>query len=280
MEGFSIPLTMLAQITWDVSPVAFNLGSFAVRWYSLAWFLTFVVGAYLMWMQYRREGKTIEDLEICLLYLIPGAIIGARLGHCFFYRADYYLANPLEVIAIWKGFTGLASHGAAVGILIALYIFSRRHPDQPYVWILDRIAAPIALGAFLIRMGNLMNSEILGLPSDVPWAMVFVGVDTVPRHPGQLYEALAYLTIFLLLLFLYWSRGPKLPRGLLAGLFLVTVFSARFFIEFVKERHSAFEVGLPLSMGQILSIPIVAAGLVVIFETLRRQKSAQGESPG
>ena len=280
LDGLSLPLTVLAQITWDVSPVAFHLGPFLVRWYSLAWFLAFVVGFYLVRWQYRREGKPIEDLEIFLLYVILGAIIGARLGHCFFYRADYYLANPLEVIAFWKGFTGLASHGAAVGILIALYIFSRRHPSQPYLWILDRIAASTALGAFFIRMGNLMNSEILGLPSDVPWAMIFVREDPLPRHPGQLYEALSYLLISFFLLFLWRSKGPKLPRGLLTGLFFITVFSARFLIEFVKERNSAIEVGLPLSMGQILSIPIVVAGFVVIFRSLRQRDRARDDSPG
>jgi prolipoprotein diacylglyceryl transferase len=280
LEGFSLRLALLAQITWEVSPVAFHLGSLAIRWYSLAWFLAFAVGFYLLRWQYQREGKPLEDLDIFLLYVIPGAIIGARLGHCFFWRADYYLANPLEIIAFWKGFRGLASHGGVIGILLAVYLFSRRHPSQPLVWILDRIAAPTALGAFFIRMGNLMNSEILGLPSDVPWAMIFAREDSVPRHPGQLYEALSYLLIFFLLLFLYRSKGPKLPRGLLTGVFFITVFSARFLIEFVKERNQAFEVGWPLGMGQLLSIPIVVGGLLVIFFSLRRRTPAQEGSRG
>ena len=210
LEQFSLPLAVLAQITWDVSPEIFRIGPLPIRWYSLGWLLAFGVGFHLVRGMYRQEGKPEKDLESVLLYMILGAIIGARLGHCFFYRPDYYLANPLEIIAFWKGFRGLASHGGAAGILVSLYIFSRRHQDQPYLWLLDRVAAPTALGGFFIRMGNLMNSEILGLPSDAPWAMVFTRIDAVPRHPAQLYEALSYLLIFFLLFGLYRRKGPKL----------------------------------------------------------------------
>ncbi len=265
LAEFSLPIAVLAQITWDVSPEIFRIGPLPIRWYSLGWLLAFGIGFYLVRWMYQREDKPEKDLESVLLYMILGAIIGARLGHCLFYRPDYYLANPLEIIAFWKGFRGLASHGGALGILVSLFIFSRRHPDQPYLWLLDRVAGPTALGGFFIRMGNLMNSEILGLPSDAPWAMTFIRVDAVPRHPAQLYEALSYLTVFFLLLFLYRRKGPKLPPGTLIGTFFATVFGARFLIEFVKERHSAFEAGLPLSMGQILSIPIIALGLTLII---------------
>ncbi|NNM03607.1 MAG: prolipoprotein diacylglyceryl transferase [Gemmatimonadetes bacterium] len=256
---------MLAQITWDVSPEIFRIGPLPIRWYSVGWLLAFGLGFYLVRWMYQKEGKPEKDLESVLLYMILGAIIGARLGHCLFYRPDYYLANPLEIVAFWKGFRGLASHGGALGIMVSLYIFSRRRADQPYLWLLDRVAGPTALGGFFIRMGNLMNSEILGLPSDVPWAMTFTRVDAVARHPAQLYEALSYLLIFFLLHFLYLRRGPKLPPGTLIGTFFATVFGARFFIEFVKERHAAFEAGLPLSMGQILSVPIIALGLALII---------------
>jgi len=276
LEALNLPLIVLAQITWDVSPEIFRLGPLPIRWYSLGWLLAFAGGFYLVRWTYRREGKPEQDLETILLYMILGAIIGARLGHCFFYRPDYYLSNPLEIIAFWKGFRGLASHGGTVGILVSLYIFCRRHPDQPYLWLLDRIAAPTALGGFFIRMGNLMNSEILGLPSDVPWAFVFTRVDALPRHPAQLYEALSYLLIFLFIHLLYLRRGPKLPSGILTGIFFSSVFGARFLIEFVKERHAAFEAGLPLSMGQILSIPVVAVGLGLIVWSLQR-KGAAGE---
>lgn len=279
LEVFSLPFTVLAQITWDVSPEIFRLGPLPIRWYSLGWLLAFAVGFHLVRWMYRKEGKPETDLELVLLYMILGAIIGARLGHCFFYRPDYYLAHPLEIVAFWKGFRGLASHGGAVGILVALYFFSRRHPDQPYLWLVDRVVGPTALGGFFIRMGNLMNSEILGLPTDGPWGVVFARVDLVPRHPAQVYEALSYLAVFFLLLYLYRKFGRKLPAGLLTGLFLATVFGARFFIEFVKERHAAFEAGLPLSMGQILSIPVVLAGLALMVWALRKRRASNGDSP-
>lgn len=279
LEAFRLPLAVLAQITWDVSPEIFRLGPLPIRWYSLGWLLAFAVGFYLVRWMYRREGKPEGDLESILLYMILGAIIGARLGHCLFYRPDYYLAHPLEIVAFWKGFRGLASHGGAIGILVSLFIFSRKHPTQPYLWLLDRVVGPTALGGFFIRMGNLMNSEILGLPADLPWAMVFTRVDSVPRHPAQLYEALTYLLVFFFLLFLYRRKAPRLASGFLLGTFLVTVFGARFFIEFVKERHAAFEAGLPLSMGQILSIPIVALGLGLILWTLKTGPKTRGGTP-
>jgi prolipoprotein diacylglyceryl transferase len=277
-QDLNLPSVLLAQIQWDVSPVIFHLGPLAIRWYSLGWILAFALGFLLVQRTYRKEGKPEKDLETILLYMILGAIIGARLGHCFFYRPDYYLANPLEIIAFWKGFQGLSSHGGAIGILTSLFIFSRRHPDQPYLWLLDRIAAPAALGGFFIRMGNLMNSEILGLPTDVPWAMVFVRVDAFPRHPAQLYEALAYATIFVILFLLQQRKGATLATGTLTGAFLALVFSARIAIEFVKERHAAFEMGLPLSMGQILSIPLVLAGLALIWWVHRQE--TKGAGPG
>jgi len=261
---------LLAQIRWDVSPVLFELGPLPIRWYSLGWLLAFGVGFYLVRWMYLREGKPEADLDKVLLYMMVGAIVGARLGHCFFYRPDYYLANPLEIVAFWKGFRGLASHGGTLGILVALYLYCRTRPNQPYLWLLDRIAAPTALGGFFIRMGNLMNSEILGLPTDVPWAFVFTRVDGLPRHPAQGYEALSYLLIFLLLFSLYRKRGSDLPRGLLTGLFFTTVFGARFLIEFVKERHVPFEAALPLSMGQLLSIPIILLGIGVTVHAMRR----------
>lgn len=279
LEGFNLPLAILAQITWDVSPEIFRLGPLPIRWYSLGWLLAFAVGFHLVRRMYRREGKPETDLETILLYMILGAIIGARLGHCFFYRPDFYLANPLEIVAFWKGFRGLASHGGVVGILASLYIFSRRHPNQPYLWLVDRLAGPTALGGFFIRMGNLMNSEILGLPTGGDWGIVFSRIDLVPRHPAQLYEAISYLFIFFLLSSLYRKRGASLPDGLLLGLFLVTVFGARFFIEFVKERHAAFEAGLPLSMGQILSIPVVLVGVGLIAWALKNDgKGMEGAS--
>ena len=266
-----VTLNLLAQITWDPDPVIFNLGPLPIRWYSMGWFLAFGLGFLIVQWMYRREGKPEKDLDTALLYMILGAIIGARLGHCFFYRPEYYLSNPLEIIAFWKGFRGLASHGGALGILVSLYLFSRRHPDQPYLWFLDRVAAPTALGGMFIRLGNFMNSEILGTPTDMPWGVVFRRIDTVPRHPAQLYEALSYGLIFVILLSLYRKRGRELASGTLIGLFLALVFTARFLIEFVKERHAAFAADLPLSMGQILSLPLIALGIGLVLWVRGRQ---------
>jgi prolipoprotein diacylglyceryl transferase len=273
-EVLSLPLALLAQFHWNVSPEIVRLGPLAIRWYSMGWLLAFGCGFFLVRWIYRREGKPEKDLETILVYMMLGAVVGARLGHCLFYRPDYYLTHPLEIIAFWKGFQGLASHGGAIGILVFLYVFSRRHPDQPYVWLLDRIASATALGGFFIRMGNLMNSEILGVPSDVPWAFVFERVDNLPRHPAQLYEALSYLLIFFVLHTLYLRRGTKLPTGVLTGLFFTLIFGVRFFIEFVKERHVPFEMALPLSMGQILSVPAVLLGSLVVWWAYQRGKAS------
>jgi len=280
LEMFSVPLAALAQITWDVSPEIIRLGPLPLRWYSLGWLLAFGVGFYLVKSMYLKEGKPEADLETVLLYMILGAIIGARLGHCFFYRPEYYLANPIEIIAFWKGFRGLASHGGILGIMVSLFIYCRRHPDQPYLWLLDRMTGPGALGGFFIRMGNFMNSEILGLPSDAPWAIVFSRVDNVPRHPAQLYEAFSYLLIFFVMTFLYRRKGPNLPHGLLLGTFFIALFGARFLIEFFKERHAAFEAGLPLSMGQLLSVPMALLGVVLVFAALRNEKANPGGAAG
>jgi phosphatidylglycerol:prolipoprotein diacylglycerol transferase len=267
---FSLPLSILAQIQWDVDPIIFRLGPLPLRWYSLGWLLAFGIGFYIVRWIYLKEGKPERDLESVLFFMMLGAMIGARLGHVIFYRPGYFLANPIEIIAVWKGLRGLASHGGTLGIMLALFLYVRKRPDQPYLWLLDRVAIPTALGAMFIRLGNLMNSEILGLPSDAPWAMVFTRVDGIPRHPAQLYEAIAYFSIFILLLTLYRRRGASIPHGNLFGVFLALSFSARFFIEFVKERHVPFEAGLPLSMGQILSIPMVILGVSLFWWTRKR----------
>jgi prolipoprotein diacylglyceryl transferase len=212
-SGLNLPLAILAQVPWNVDPVIFQLGPLPIRWYSLGWLLAFGVGFYILQWMYRKEGKPAEDPEPVLFYTLIGAMIGARLGHCLFYRPDYYLANPIEIIAFWKGVRGLASHGGVIGILISLFIYTKRHPDQPYLWLLDKVAVPTALGGMFIRLGNLMNSEILGVPTDAPWAMVFLRIDTLPRHPAQLYEALAYLLIFLFLLTWYRKQGAGISSS-------------------------------------------------------------------
>lgn len=259
---------VLLQVYWDIGPIIFELGPLTFRWYGLLFALGFLVGFFIMRWIYRREGKPEQDLDPLLLYLLAGTIVGARLGHTLFYHPVYYLTHPAEIIQVWEG--GLASHGGAIGILIALYFFSRRRPEQPYLWLLDRLSIPVALTGAFIRIGNVFNSEILGVEADVPWAFVFARVDQVPRHPVQLYESGTYLLVFLGLLAYYRRRGPSVARGMLTGLFMLTVFGSRFFLEYFKVRLAAFGEGLPLSMGQILSVPLVLVGLWLIKRATSR----------
>ncbi len=259
---------LLSFIYWDCPRELARLGPVTIRWYGVLFALAFFFGYLILQMIFRREHEPEKDLGTLLMYLLGGTLIGARLGHCFFYEPGYYLSRPAEIIRIWEG--GLASHGAAAGILIALYFYTRSRPGQPYLWILDRLAIPVALGGALIRLGNLFNSEIVGTPSRLPWAFVFpraTGGLPVPRHPAMLYEAGAYLLIFLILLLVYKKQGSRVPRGELIGLFLITIFGSRFLIEFVKMRQAAYRLPLPLSVGQALSIPVIIAGVVLLVRS-------------
>jgi phosphatidylglycerol---prolipoprotein diacylglyceryl transferase len=262
----------MAYIYWNVQPEVLKWGPFAVRWYGLFFALLFWIGFGIVRWQFRVEGKGERTLSSLLTYLVVGTIVGARLGHCLFYEPVYYLQHPIEIPAIWEG--GLASHGGATGVLIALYLYCRRHPDQPYLWLLDRIVVPTALGGCFIRLGNLFNSEILGVKTQVPWAFVFPRDDLIPRHPVQLYESLAYLLIFAGLIWLYNRLRARTPRGLLVGLFLVSVFTARLLLEFLKEPQSDFDRNLPLSVGQWLSFPFIGAGLLLLWRTRRSKPAA------
>ncbi|MCK9271576.1 MAG: prolipoprotein diacylglyceryl transferase, partial [Bacteroidales bacterium] len=196
------------------------------------------------------------------MYMLVATVIGARLGHIIFYEADYYLANPWEVLKVWNG--GLASHGAAIGILVGLWLFVRK-TKKSYFWVLDRIVIVVALGGVFIRLGNLMNSEIFGNITNVPWAFIFTSYDDAPRHPTQLYEALSYLAIFGLLYWIYWRNDGKPRPGFIFGIFLILLFTARFLIEFLKVPQVAFETTMTLNMGQWLSLPFIAAGLVIVL---------------
>ena len=209
----------MAYLYWDLGPELFRVGPLVVRWYGIFFALAFVFGYFIARWQFRAEKKSEADLDRLLVYLIGGTIIGARLGHCLLYQPAYYLSHPLEILEIWTG--GLASHGGAAGILMALYLYARRRPDQSYLWLLDRIVVPATLGGYLIRIGNLFNSEILGSPTRLPWAFIFTREDLVPRHPVQLYEALGYAVVFALLFSIYHRLRAATPRGLLLGLFLV-----------------------------------------------------------
>lgn len=253
------------MIYWDVSPDIFSIGPITIRWYGLFFAFSFLAGYQIMLVVFNKEKKTEQDLNDLSWLMILGAVLGARLGHCFFYNPGYYLNNPIEILQVWKG--GLASHGAAVGISIALYFYVRNRKDMAYLWISDRVVITVALAGFFIRMGNLFNSEIIGKPTNSSWGFIFTSVDLIPRHPAQLYESIAYLIIFLFLFSFYFSKKDKYKDGLIFGIFLVSVFSFRFFVEFFKEDQSAFEAGMFLNMGQILSIPLILLGIYLLFRT-------------
>jgi len=222
---------------------------------------------------YRRENISIHFLDKLALFVILGTLIGARLGQVFFYEFGYYKNHLLEIILPfsikkgnfeWTGYQGLASHGGAIGILIALAWYCKKY-KQPFLWVIDRLVIVVALSGFFIRIGNLFNSEIIGKQTNVFWAFIFERVDFIPRHPAQLYEAICYLFIFFILWNLYNKKVPQLPKGFLFGLFLILVFSIRFLMEFLKENQEVFENALPINMGQILSIPFILVGLYFVF---------------
>lgn len=254
----------LAVVIWNVDPTLLELGPLTIRWYGLLYAMTFLVGLLLLQRMFRFEKVNPEWADKVFIYMIIGTIVGARLGHCLFYAPDYYLSNPLEMLKIWEG--GLASHGGAIGIILALWLFSRRVSKRSVLWILDRVVVMVALGGLFIRTGNLMNHEIYGLPTDLPWGFVFTRLgDNIPRHPTQIYEALWYFSIFLLLSFFYWRTSYRNKPGFMFGLFMVLTFTGRFFIEFVKANQEAFEESMMLNMGQLLSIPFVIAGFYFVF---------------
>lgn len=260
---------LLGFIEWSISPEIFHLGPVSVRWYGFLFAMAFVAGYFIMTWVFNKEGRPRTDLEQLSVYMIFGTVIGARLGHCLFYNPEYYLSNPIEIFKVWEG--GLASHGAALGILTALYLFSKKKKNYPMLWTLDRVVIVVALAGTFIRLGNLFNSEIIGKPTDVSWAFIFTAVDDLPRHPAQLYESIAYFIVFLILLFFYYKGFEKNRNGLLFGLFLVLVFAFRFFVEFVKENQSGFEAGMALNMGQLLSIPFVLAGIIFIGKSFKHK---------
>lgn len=362
---------VLNHVIWNPDPEIFSIGSLAVRWYGLLFALSFVLGYIIMQQFFNKEGVPLKLLDKLATYMVISTIIGARLGHCLFYEPDKYLSNPIDILKIWEG--GLASHGAAIGILLALYLFSRK-TKKPYFWTVDRIVIVVALAGFFIRAGNLMNSEIYGDETKKNYGFVYVRdfdenlksifnlektdyikpsdkalhkdfnfpvevqmkfpsnvtdtntialamqrnvrwmlsppqaihlynlywpetqafeynmqtanrtgiqldftVASVPRHPTQIYEALAYLLIFLLLLGFYYMKNGKPVRGVLFAWFLILIFTARFIIEYFKMPQVAFEEGMTLNMGQWLSIPFVLAGVIILFYSYHLNKKRIGK---
>jgi len=271
---------MLSYITWTARPDLFILGGWEVRWYGLFFAIGFYLGLLMMTKIFANEKVKESWADSLFIYVIVATVIGARLGHVFFYAWDYYSQHLLEIFKIWEG--GLASHGGTIGILFAIWIYSRNVTKRNMLWTLDRLAIPVALVAALIRTGNLMNHEIYGHPTNLPWGFRFIenvrywqhGADpifSVPSHPTQIYEALCYLATFVILYLLYWkNKKAKQQEGLLIGIFFIGIFFTRFLIEFVKEDQEVFEAGWVLNMGQLLSIPFILAGIALLIRALKR----------
>ncbi len=270
-------MNTLLTIIWDVNPEAFTIPiiDWPVRWYGLLFVGGLIAAQYIMFHIFEAEGHTKKHVEDLTIYIVLGTILGARLGHVFFYDAAYYLSHPAEIIMIQKG--GLASHGGAIGILIAAWLYCRKNKFA-FLWLMDRLVIAVCFTGACIRMGNLMNHEIIGTVTDVPWAFQFLRaypreMAMDPRHPAQLYEAIYCLIIMAIIYPIWRKRKAALSNGFIFGLFMVLLFTLRFLDEFLKENQEAFEDDLPLNMGQILSIPFVLVGLFLIFRALKAKKA-------
>jgi prolipoprotein diacylglyceryl transferase len=258
-------------ITWNPNPTIFDLGFYALRWYSALFLCGFVLSFIIVKDRFKKANLDLYLLEKLTIYVVVGTLVGARLGHCFFYDWAYYSKHIPEIFLPFQftpsfkftGFQGLASHGGGIGIFLALFFYNHRYKSQiNLLWIMDQLALVVPLAGCCIRLGNLMNSEIIGRPTQVSWAFIFTRVDGIPRHPGQLYEALAYLSIFIIINLIARYRPSK--NGFLLGLFLVMVFTARLLLEGLKADQEDFEAHMMLNMGQLLSIPFIIAGLVLL----------------
>ncbi len=261
-------LNLLNFIYWNADPVLFSFGPLSVRWYGLAFAVGFISGYYIVARMFRHEGAPERWLGILLTYVVVATIVGSRLGHVFFYEWDYYSSHPAEILKIWNG--GLASHGGTIGNIIAVFLFSWIVAKKPASWTFDKLVIPIALVGGLIRLGNLMNSEIYGGPTTLPWGFVFMrNGETVPAHPTQIYEALCYLALFGLLMWMYWKRNAEERPWLITGVFFIGIFLPRFLIEYLKNVQVASEYGMiaeyGMNLGQMLSIPFIAIGVFLVI---------------
>ncbi len=267
---------MLQSIIWNWDPNIFD-GFITVRWYGLMFAIGFTIGYIIVAKMFKHEGAPESWLGTLLLWVVAGTIVGARLGHVFFYEWDKYSQHPIEILYIWEG--GLASHGGTIGVILAVILFSMITTKRSPLWTFDRLVVPIALVGALIRMGNLFNSEIYGGPTDLPWGFEFVRsaqwhYHFAPQacHPTQIYEALCYLALFALLMWMYWKRNDQERPGLIMGVFLSVLFGCRFLIEFIKNNQEVWEDSMVLNMGQLLSIPFIIAGLWLIIRAMLRPR--------
>lgn len=294
----------LLFIEWDMNPSVVPSWNMP-RWYGIMWALGFYLGYAILGRIYKSENRPAAWLDKSFIYVLVAGIVGARLGHCLFYDGGHYLKNPIEILYIWEG--GLASHGGAFGVILAVYFLNRKHIHKGMLWILDRLVVPTALAGGLIRLGNLFNHEIVGKPTTASWGFKFLRNDISPetameitkkadvsdayaaiasnpeyayvwdsipaRYPAQLLEAIICFLVFGLLLYLFWKTNASRLNGFLLGVFFVTVFGSRFLIEYIKEDQAAFEAGMPLNMGQILSIPLILFGIYLVARNLGKIKS-------
>ena len=268
---------MLNFITWTVNPNLYE-GFVTVRWYGLMFAIGFLVGYWIMHRIFRHEGAPEKWLGPLFFFVVIATVLGARLGHVFFYEWDHYSQHPGDILKIWEG--GLASHGGTIGIIIAIFLYSWFVTKKSVLWTLDRLAVPVGFVACLIRLGNLMNSEIIGKVTDVPWAFIFERVDSLPRHPGQLYEAICYAIFFGIHWIVYRKKPQLVGTGFFFGLCLFLIFTSRIFIELTKENQEAFEDGMLFNMGQLLSVPFVLLGLYWMFKALSSSEQTDRSSKG
>lgn len=267
-------------VHWHVDPVIFHIGSFGLRWYSILFVSGFVLGWYIFRWFFRREGVSENLLDSLLYTLLIATIVGARLGHCIFYQPDYYFGSWqgfLEIFMLWKG--GLASHGGTIVLFFAMLWYAHHYGKKnhfDFVWLLDRLCIAVAFAATFIRLGNLMNSEIYGDVTSLPWGFIFdLRHETEPKHPTQIYEALSYLILGIVLIWMYRYKLDKLYRGTFIGIFFIVCFGMRFLIEFIKEPQVAFEDNMILNMGQVLSIPFILIGVgFLVYAFVRKQPAA------
>ena len=274
---------MLNYITWNVDPELFSIGPLTVRWYGLLWAVGIWLALIIVQRIFKHEKHPEAWVDKLFIYTVLGTIVGARLGHCFFYEwkelaepvtflgisfkyGNHYLTHPWELLYIWRG--GLASHGGAIGILIAMYFYNKNVSKKGFIWIFDRLVIGVALAGASIRLGNLMNSEIYGTATTLPWGFIFVrDGQTEPMHPTQIYEMIYCLVTFAVSYWLYYKKEAYKKTGLIFGVFLLGIFGTRLLLEFIKLNQEAFESGMILNMGQILSVPFIIWGIWLIMNS-------------
>ncbi len=277
---------MLSYVTWNVDPELFTLLGREIRWYGLFWVIGLIVAIIIVQRIYEKEKLPEKWFDSLFVYMILGIILGARIGHCLFYQPAYYLAHPFEIFYIWEG--GLASHGGVIGIIIAVWLYSRRVTKKSMIWTFDRVIVPTGFTAAMIRLGNLMNHEIYGGPTSQPWGFRFIEnigawkagvaepIFSVPSHPTQIYEALVYFLVFAVTMYLFWKTDAKKKQGLLIGIAMIMIFFSRFFIEYIKDvqvpTEELMRESTGLIIGQWLSIPFVIWGIWLVWNALRKKK--------